>query len=145
MLERSRVSDVARINELWKSYVASVNDGNMEKWISLWIEDGIQMPPTTPRRVGKEQIRAEMQPLFDLFDRQMTLHLEEVRVAGDQAYSHGTYEFVMTPKSEGDSVKGSGKFLAVLHKQIDGSWKIVVDCFNYDMPLGEKGQDMKMM
>lgn len=145
MLERSRLADVARINELWKAYAAAVNDGNMENWISLWIDEGIQMSPAAPRRIGKEQIRAEMQTLFDLFDEQMTLHLEEIHVAGDQAYSHGTYDFAITPKGEGDSVQGSGKFLTVLHRQIDGSWKIAVYCFNYDMPLGEKGQDMKVM
>jgi len=138
MLERSQVSDVARINELWKTYIAAVNVGDIKNWISLWIEDGIQMPPAAPRRIGKEQIRAGMQSLFDHIDRKMTVHLEEVRVEGDLAYSHGTYDFVMTPKSGGELIQGSGKFLTVLHRQIDGSWKIAVDCFSYDGSLQKK-------
>jgi len=144
VLERSQVSDIARINEFWKTYAAVVNAGDIETWISLWIDDGIQMPPAAPRRIGKEQIRAEMQTLFDLFDEQMTLHLEEVWVEGDMAYSHGTYDFVMTPKSGDDPIQGSGNFLTVLHRQIDGSWKIAIDCFNYNEPLQENGQDMEV-
>jgi len=135
MLERSQVSDIAQINELWKTYTEAVNAGDLENWISLWIEEGIQMPPGTPRRVGKEQVRAEMQALFDLFDELVTLHLEEIQVEGYQAYSHGTYDIVMTPKCGGDPIQGSGNFLTILRRQIDGSWKIAIDCFNYDAPL----------
>jgi len=135
MLERSQVSDIVRINDLWKTYAAAVNNEDLENWISLWTENGIQMPPAAPRRIGKEQIRTEMQTLFDLFDEQMTLYLEEVRVEGNMAYSHGTCDFVMTPKNGGGLIQGSGKFLTVLHRQIDGSWKIAVDCFSYDGPL----------
>lgn len=135
MLERSRVSDIARINDLWNAYVVAVNAGDLVSWISLWINEGIHMPPAAPRRVGKKQIRAEMQTLFDVFNKQMALNLEEVRVEGNMAYSHGTYDFVMTPKSGGEIKQGRGKFLTILHRQINGSWKIAVDCFNYDVPL----------
>jgi uncharacterized protein (TIGR02246 family) len=145
MLERSQLADIARIDELWRAYAAAVNDGDLENWISLWIDEGIQMPPAAPRRIGKEQIRAEMQTLFDRFDKQMTLHLEEIQVEGDQAYSHGTFDIVMTPKGDGNTIQGSGKFLTILQRQIDGSWKIAVDCFNYDVSLEEKGLNMKVM
>lgn len=135
-MERMQVSDVAQINELWKEYAAAASDGDIDRWIALWIEDGIQLPPGAARRAGKETIRAEMQPLFDLFDMQMVINPDEVQALGDQAYSHGLFEFVMTPKEGGDSTEAKGKFLTILQKQIDGSWRIAVDCFNYDAPLG---------
>jgi len=37
-------------------------------------------------------------------------------------------------KLEGEKVKISGKFLTVFEKQIDGSWKIARDIFNYNAP-----------
>lgn len=131
-----QVSDVAKINELWKEYAAAMTAGDMDRWISLWIEDGIQMPPDTPQRAGKELIRAENQPSLDFFDWQIAIYPDAVRVLGDQAYSHGSYEFVITPKEGGDTLEGKGKFLTILQRQIDGSWKLAVDCFNYDAPLG---------
>ena len=51
--------DVALVYELWNEYAAAANDGDMARWISLWIDDGIQMPPDVPRRVGKEEIRTK--------------------------------------------------------------------------------------
>ena len=129
------VSDVAQVYELWNEYAAAVNDGDMERWIALWSDDGIQMAPGAPRRVGKAEIRREMQPLFDLFDTsKMIIHTEEVRILGDRAYSHGTCEFEMAPKEGGEAKSYSGKFLDILEKQVDGSWKIAIDCHNYNIP-----------
>jgi ketosteroid isomerase-like protein len=60
----------------------------------------------------------------------MLIQPEEVRILGDRAYSHGTYELEMAPKAGGEPQRYSGKFLDVLEKQIDGSWKIAIDCHN---------------
>jgi uncharacterized protein (TIGR02246 family) len=104
--------------------------------MALWIDDGIQMAPDVPRRVGKDEIREGMQPLFYLNDTSdMVIDTEEVRILGDRAYSHGTYVFEMGPKEGGESKSYSGKFLDILEKQVDGSWKIAIDCHNYSAPL----------
>jgi uncharacterized protein (TIGR02246 family) len=135
MLERTQVSDVAQIYALWNEYTAAWSAGDMARWIALWIDGGIQMPPGVPHNTGKEQIQAAMQRLLDTYDYEMTINPEEVRVLGDRAYSHGHRRLAMTPKSGGDSAEVRGKFLTVLEKQVDGSWKIAIDCFNYDAPL----------
>ncbi len=45
--------------------------------MDLWIDDGLQMAPDVPRRVGKEAIREGMMPGFDLFDmRNMIIQTE---------------------------------------------------------------------
>jgi uncharacterized protein (TIGR02246 family) len=136
-MERMKNIDVGLIYELWNEYADSYSTGDFERWISLWIDDGIQMPPGVPRRMGKAEIRREMQPLFDLFNMsKMTIQTEEVRILGDQAYTHGTYEFEMTPKGGGTTKSYSGKFLDIVEKQADGSWKIAIDCFNSNIPDG---------
>ena len=134
-MERNMVSDVAKVHELLDEYASACHAGDLERWMSLWIEDAIQMPPDVPRRVGKEEIRREMQPGFDLFDMSnMITQTEEVRILGDRAYSHGTYTFDMTPKEGGETTSLSGKFFDILWKQVDGSWKIAIDCHNYNGP-----------
>lgn len=135
MLERIQVSDVAKIYALWNEYAAAWSAGDMAGWIALWIDGGIQMPPGVPRNTGKAQIQAAMQPLLDTYDYEMTVNPEEVRVLGDRAYSHGHRRLAMTHKAGGDTAEVHGKFLTVLEKQVDGSWKIAVDCFNYDAPI----------
>jgi uncharacterized protein (TIGR02246 family) len=127
--------DVGLVYELWNEYAAAAHAGDLECWMSLWIEDGIQMPPDEPRRVGKDAIREGMKPGFDMFDvSNMIIHTEEVRILGNRAYSHGTYTFDMTPKEGGETKSFSGKFLDILEKQADGSWKIAIDCHNYNAP-----------
>jgi ketosteroid isomerase-like protein len=65
----------------------------------------------------------------------MTINCEEVREVSDWGFSHGTYTFELTPKEEGEIIRGSGTFLTVLEKQDDGSWKIARDIFNYNAPF----------
>ena len=134
-MERDMVSDVAQVYDLWNEYASAAHDGDLERWMSLWTDDALQMAPDEPPRVGKEQIRAAMQPAFDLLIMSnMIINTGEVRILGDQAYSHGTYTFETTPKEGGETTSFSGKFLDILEKQIDGTWKIAIDCHNYNGP-----------
>lgn len=143
-MERTRNIDIAQIYELWNEYAAALLDGDPERWMSLWVDGGIQMRPDTPRCVGKQQIHKKMQPLFDLCDTSnMIIHAEEVRILGNWAYSYGTFKFEMTTKEGGKTTSYTGKFLDILEKQVDGSWKIAIDCHNYNEPYelstGEAG------
>jgi uncharacterized protein (TIGR02246 family) len=137
MFERAQIADVAQVYELWKVYTAACNTGDFERWMTLWTEDAIQMPPNDLRRVGIDAIRCGMRPGFELFETSnMIIHTEEVRIFGDRAYSHGTYTYDMTPKDGGEMINLSGKFLDILEKQTDGSWKIAIDCHNCNLPVG---------
>jgi hypothetical protein len=40
----------------------------------------------------------------------------------------------MTPKEGGETSTSSGRALTIFKRQADGSWKIYIDCFNYDGP-----------
>jgi len=47
-----------------------------------------------------------------------------------------TYTLTMTPKAGGETINAmpDGKALTLLERQSDGSWKIVYDCFNSNVP-----------
>lgn len=137
MNERAKNIDVAQVYKLWEAYATSTNEGNLERWTSLWTEEGIQMPPGEPRRIGKEHIQRAMQTKFERFSiHNMVIDTDEVRILGDRAYSHGTYRFDITPKEGGMTESIQGKFLDILVKQADGSWKIAIDCHNYNEAEG---------
>lgn len=103
---------------------------DMDRWISLWISEGIEMQPAGLLLSGTEQIRAASRPVMDLFDMEMTISPQGVRILGDCAYSHGSYKQAITPKEGGESISNTGLFLTILEKQADGSWKIAIACFN---------------
>ncbi len=127
-------ADTAAIIELMNKFTEAVNDGDLEQWISLWTDDGVRMAPGAPATVGKENIREEVRDRFESFTVVETINTEEVKVAGDWGFARGTYTFIMTPKTGGDSIEGVGKYLSILQRQADGSWKFTRDCFNSNEP-----------
>jgi ketosteroid isomerase-like protein len=58
----------------------------------------------------------------------------EVSRAGDMAYTLYKYEMTMGAPN-GAPIQDSGKDMAVWKKQADGTWKMVADTFNSDLPL----------
>jgi len=133
-LEEGNKADTAAIKEKLKQFAVAINAGDLEGWISLWADNGIQMPPDTPARIGKEQIRTGMKPAFDQFILKMVITNEELRVSGDLGFARGTYTESMAPKAGGETEKYDGKYLTILERQADGSWKVARDCFNSNVP-----------
>jgi len=126
--------DVAAINKIWDLYTEGVNNGDLEVWISLWDEKGIRMPPDTPAVIGKAQIRASVANVFQQFNRKIVITNAETWVFGSLAFARGTYAASRTPKAGGSTAYADGKYLSILKKQPDGSWKIFRDIFNSNVP-----------
>jgi len=127
-------TDITAIKEQIKQYAVTCNAGDFDCWISLWTDNGIQMPPDTPARIGKDQIRAAMKPIFDNFILKMAITNKEAKVSGDLGFLRGTYILSMAPKGGGQTIKVDGKYLTILERQADGSWRITHDCFNSNVP-----------
>ncbi|UCE14590.1 MAG: nuclear transport factor 2 family protein [Candidatus Heimdallarchaeota archaeon] len=122
------------IENLWKEYASSVVAGDIDRWISLWVDDGIQMPPDAPPNIGIEMIRTSAKNMMENMPAsKMVINSEEVREVGDWGFSRGNYWFETGP--EGETVRVNGKFLTIWEKQDDGSWKIARDIFNFNAPL----------
>jgi uncharacterized protein (TIGR02246 family) len=124
----------AAVNAIWNHYTAGANTGDLDLWLSLWDDNGVRLAPDTPAVYGKEQIRAQMQVPFDQFNNKIAIKNEEVEVAGDWAFSRGTYTLSTTPKAGGDEIFIDGKYMTILKRQPDGSWKIYRDIFNSNVP-----------
>jgi uncharacterized protein (TIGR02246 family) len=126
-------TDSAAIKEVLNQYAVAVNSGDFDLWMSLWADDGTQMPPNEPVHVGKEQIREANKPAFDAMDLEITIDsIEEAKVYGDLGLTRCAYTLKATPKAGGEEivVEPDGKALTLYERQPDGSWKIVYDCFN---------------
>ena len=126
-------ADITAIKEVLNQYAVTANAGDWDGWISLWADDGVQMPPGDPARIGKEQIRAGMKPEFDQLDIDIVIRsIEDARIYGDLGFTRCIYTLKATPKAGGETidVMPEGKALTLYERQPDGSWKIVYDCFN---------------
>ena len=129
-------ADTDAINTIWSTYESSLKAGDIDAWLSLWTENGIQMPPDEAQIVGKDRLRERNGAALEQFMFEMDITNEEVVVAGDLAYSRGVYTATLTPKEGGPSIPVDGKFMTILQRQPDGTWKIHRDIFNSNVAPG---------
>lgn len=114
-------------------YKNSINSDDFEGWLSLWAEDGIQMPPNTSPKIGIGHIRGANKGLFnDLAMSMDVIKFHAIEVYNDIGISVCEYCIEGVPKAGGKkvSVMENGKALTIFKKGGDGSWKIQFDCFN---------------
>jgi ketosteroid isomerase-like protein len=128
--------DVIAIEEVLNQYAVYANAGDLESWLSLHADDVVKMPPDAPAIFGIEDLRANFKPAFDDFDTSCVIYPEEAHVDGDLGYARGTYSISITPKAGGETISlmPDGKYLTILKRQPDGSWKISHDCYNSNVP-----------
>lgn len=130
-------SETGAAADLLKAYGAAVSSGSLERWLSLWTDAGVQMAPDAPKRASKAEIRLAMEPFFDLYENTMTVDPRDVRLADGWGIVRGEFTHEASSKVNEERSHRTGKFLSIVEKQSDGTWKIACDCFNYDAPAQE--------
>ena len=125
----------AAIDAVWREYEASQIAGDPDRWIALWAEDGVQLPPGSPPVVGKAAIDARDRSDLEVNEySQFVITNREVEVNGDLAFARGDFRVTVAPKSGGDPMDFEGKYMTIFRQQPDGSWKIYRDIFNPSAP-----------
>ena len=123
--------DKAAILAVMKEYAASLDASDVDRWGSLWTENGVQMPPGAPVNVGKAKIVSGLAGAMESFAFSgMEIDNDEMEVAGDWAYARGQYTVTYVPHDGSDPIFVDGKYMTIFQKQEDGTWKIHRDIFN---------------
>ena len=118
-----------------RQFEAAFSRGDAAGIAALYTDAGKLMAPDTPMITGKEGIQGYWQAVMDMGVKGMTLRTLNLDDFGDTAVDTGTATLNMQTES-GDTAQAEGKFLVVWKRQADGVWKMDVDCFNFDAPLG---------
>jgi uncharacterized protein (TIGR02246 family) len=99
-----------------------------------YADDAIVMNPGTESWRGREAIRKGFSGMATAMTvKDFNLKTDDVALGGDLAVETGSYEMTVQPKG-GKEMKDKGKYVVVWKRQADGSWKIVRDVFNSDVP-----------
>ena len=108
---------------------------DVDKAVSYYAESAVVMPPNASAATTNESIRSAWKEMLTTPGAAISWKATKVEVAkaGDLAYVSGTYEETMTDAS-GKPVKDRGKYVEVFKKQADGTWKVVADIWNSDLP-----------
>ncbi len=96
---------------------------------------GSVLAPNAPIATGSQAVRSLFEGFYALPGMTISWQLADAQAAksGDLGYSHGAYQLTFNdPK--GKPITDHGKYATVWRKQADGSWKVVLDIFNSDLP-----------
>lgn len=115
-----------------EAYARHFNCGNFEQWLSLWNKNGVQMMPYVPARVGIDEIRAVMKPVFKNYTVELRINeIQDVIAYHDSGLTRCKYSLTLIDR-KGNRITGDpdGKTLTLYSRQPDGSWEIMYDCSN---------------
>lgn len=130
----STEADAEAIKGVNDHFLAGLNDGDLAACLAVVADDVVMLAPNHPTATGKAAVESWFRTIFDQFTIEETWSSEELVVAADWAFNRGTYSGTFTPKAGGEPVQEEGKYIWILHRQADGSWKYAHSIWNSDNP-----------
>jgi uncharacterized protein (TIGR02246 family) len=133
--EDTRAQDERAIRAADAATLKAVQAKDADEAVANYAEDASWLPPNAAMVTGKRSIRAGWLQLIDNpgFNIDWQIDRLEVARSGDLAYVIYTYQMALAD-AQGKTVDDHGKDLVVWKKQADGSWKMVAESFNSDLP-----------
>lgn len=122
--------DVAAIRAVSDARAEAFRRGDSAAIAAQFTADGFLMAPGSSTKQGREAVRAYYQSIFEEFDAGLESGYDEVSVSGDLAYGRGFAKVTLRPKTGGAIAVSTAKYLNILRRQADGSWKTTHDIWN---------------
>ena len=129
-------AEIAKIEELFAQWDAAVESSNLDGYVDGLDENITLMPPGGVVIKGKENYRKFLGPVFESATYTVTNNSPKTyEIFGDIAIIHSHLTVNLTFKDGASSIasegaiqdnSSEGKYLDVLRKQEDGSWKCLV-------------------
>ena len=126
-------ADIAAIEATLEAHEQAGLAGDWESFFALFTEDAVLMVSNRPAVEGLEAIKG-WGPWVRAIEWEMSI--VEIDGRGDLAFARGTDSYLLDYEG---AVKEEGKFLYILRKQPDGSWRIATWLASSDLPLPEQG------
>jgi uncharacterized protein (TIGR02246 family) len=126
--------DLAGIRAADSAFMAAANAGDAEAVAGVYTGTAMLLPPNLPPQRGRSAIRSFWDGFFKAYTVKFELASDTIEGRGDLAYNVGQYRYTAVPKARSEpGMADEGKFVEILRKQPDGSWKYVVDMYSSNL------------
>jgi ketosteroid isomerase-like protein len=131
---RAEAEAIRNIEDQW---TAANKAKDIDKAVSFFASDAVQMEPNKPIVIGIEPIRKSWESWFSdttYLHNTITLKMDtiEVSASGDLGYARGTNRYSLkTPNGPAEYVD---RFIDI-YKKTDGKWKCIVGIWNSNRSL----------
>ncbi len=126
-------ADRAAISATLNEYAAAWKLSDTGRLVALYAPDAIIMPTDHVVERGAAAIANYNKMFFDEYTPgDFVITQEETQISGDLAFNRGSFSFSATPKAGGASIQDRGKYVVIMARQSDGTWKWTRDIDNSD-------------
>ena len=127
--------DKASVKAVDEEWARAAKAGDGQAIAALYVADAVLLPPGEPIVKG-EAAKKYWVDFGNGYAGPTELNTMTVEGGGDVATAIGTYKMTLTPKKAGAKPlpTDEGKYIEVLKRQEDGSWKIAYDIWNPNAP-----------
>ena len=116
-------ADESAIRQTLATLAERINQNDIG-FVDVFAKDAVIIAPGAPDIVGFDAIRNLYAGMMQTTAMNVHFSTEEVVVAGDLAYEHGTYTLKMSDKASGKVLQDvKNKHVHIFKRQPDGSWK----------------------
>jgi uncharacterized protein (TIGR02246 family) len=122
--------DEAAIRAVDAAWAKAASAGDAAGIAALYTSDAVLLPPGEP--VVHGDVEKYLSGMTSAVSGPFELKTTSVEGRGDLAYSTGEYQATLTPRKPGAKAMPTetGKYLEILKKQSDGSWKMIYDMWS---------------
>lgn len=120
--------------DVTQKFGEAFNRGDLDAAVEFYTDDATFLHPNVEIVSGKHAIKEffEAGRAF-LGLKRLNFEILESDYNGNLAYERGIIQIDMEPEG-GQPIVDKGKYVVVMKRQADGSWKVAVDIWNSDLP-----------
>ncbi|MGH7514558.1 MAG: YybH family protein [Gemmatimonadales bacterium] len=127
--------DIAAIRATDSTFSGAMGAGDAAGLAAMYLPDAHLLPPNLGPVEGREAIQQFFAGFLNAYHVTIALSTDEIEGRADLAYARGHYTMEGTPKAAGTPpLREEGKFLEVLRRQADGSWRYAADMYSSNFP-----------
>ena len=121
-----------QVHKTMQEFVDACNEGNVDKVIEMFTDDGFLLLPNTEMIRGKQAVSDYLKNESQ-WNVKININNVEIGGSGDTAYQIAKFTITI-PQEDKEPIVLKNKGTYVWKKQPDGSWKLHVDSWNSSMP-----------
>jgi ketosteroid isomerase-like protein len=133
--------DAEQLKQADLAFARATAERRLEGFSSFLSEDVMSIRPNMPVVEGTKALAGRWAPMLN--DPAMSITWQPLEAVisdgGDMGFTVGSYE-VAKSGPQGRSVDGTGKYITIWKRQLDGAWKVVFDSGVQDAPRAKASQ-----